>query len=183
MGGRVGGLCLLAHRKGRRCLGAVNCDRRVDGAVQKMSPFLSSSTDPHNALTPPPSESATTASLLTTSPTRSFCATNGASSTICAASDICKKCAAPASAQFVVYILTQVGQSPTQPCQSYASLLLHPCNLLMPLHPLDEDLDPPGLCNLGSVVYILTQVRQSPTSLLLHLKLLLRLIPISPEIL
>ena len=150
-----------------------------------MSPFLSSSTDPHNALTPPPSESATTDSLLTTSPTRSFCVTNGASSTICAASDICKKCAAPASAQCLVYILTQVGQSPTQPCQSYASLLLHPCNLLMPPHPLDDDLDPPGLCNLGSVVYTLTQVRQTPTSLLLqvHLKLLLHLIPISPEIL
>ena len=33
MGGRVGGLCLLAHRKGRRCLGAVKFDRRVDGAT------------------------------------------------------------------------------------------------------------------------------------------------------
>ena len=113
----------------------------------------------------------------------SFCATNGASSTICAASDIRRmECAAPASAQFLAYILTQVGQSPTQPCQSYASLLLHPCNLLMPPHPLDDDLDPPGLCNLGSVVYTLTQVRQNPTSLLLqvHLKLLLHLIPIAP---
>jgi hypothetical protein len=34
MGGRVGGLCLLAHRKGRCCLGAVKFDRTVDGTVQ-----------------------------------------------------------------------------------------------------------------------------------------------------
>jgi hypothetical protein len=49
-----------------------------------------------SALNPPSSKSSTTDYLLTTSPTRSFCATNSASSTICAASEICNKCIAAA---------------------------------------------------------------------------------------
>ena len=54
--------------------------------------------------------------------------------------------------------------------QSRISMLLHPCILLVPPHPLQDGLDPTGLSNLHlNVDIIRTHVPQSLTSRLLYL--------------